>query len=211
MGHHKFFPDLYSSFEELAHREEEERDFSITQIFHHSPILIVAPHGGLIEGGTSEIADGIVDGRLNGYFFNGLTYKSTFDQLYKGREGGTARRMHLKSTRPQGERLDEALDHAELVVGVHGWWVPSEDLYIGGTQRQVMEALHASLRTEGFSARYATESGFDIRGIHPKNFINRNQQGVQIELCYGLRKKLKTDAAALELFSKTIREVLLEF
>ena len=52
-------PDKYASFALLAEAETEGTDYRIHTAPQPSPIVIIAPHGGAIEPGTSEIAAAI--------------------------------------------------------------------------------------------------------------------------------------------------------
>ncbi|MGA9599177.1 MAG: poly-gamma-glutamate hydrolase family protein [Methylocystis sp.] len=49
-------PDLYNSFAELAAAETEGVHYQIRVIERASKIVVVAPHGGKIEPGSSETA-----------------------------------------------------------------------------------------------------------------------------------------------------------
>ena len=53
--------DKYSSFAEMLKHETEGRDFTVSQEIRGSSVAIVAPHGGGIEPGTSELAAAIAD------------------------------------------------------------------------------------------------------------------------------------------------------
>ena len=48
-------PDTYASFSQLSARKREGHDYLITISRRDSPIAVIAPHGGGIEPGISEI------------------------------------------------------------------------------------------------------------------------------------------------------------
>jgi hypothetical protein len=63
----------YGSYAELARCELQGSDYRITACARpQSPVLIVAPHGGLIEIGTSEIAAAVAGDDYNLFSFEGL-------------------------------------------------------------------------------------------------------------------------------------------
>jgi len=51
--------DKYASFQILASMERENDDFRIRPVGRRAATVVVAPHGGSIEPGTSEIAEAI--------------------------------------------------------------------------------------------------------------------------------------------------------
>lgn len=51
--------DKYGSFQELAAGERCGVDFSIYAVRRDSPVAIIAPHGGMIDPGTSDLARAI--------------------------------------------------------------------------------------------------------------------------------------------------------
>ena len=67
--------DTYKDFESLSAVEKEGKDFRIWSNNIKSPIAIVAPHGGGIEPGTSEIAKSIDEDDFACYLFEGIKSK----------------------------------------------------------------------------------------------------------------------------------------
>jgi phage replication-related protein YjqB (UPF0714/DUF867 family) len=66
------FQDKYRSFAELRESECEGIDFRICITDRAEPVAIIAPHGGKIESGTSEIATAIAGDCYSLYCFEGL-------------------------------------------------------------------------------------------------------------------------------------------
>ena len=63
----------YASFAELALHEADGRDFRVVRIDRPgSTVAILAPHGGRIEAGTSEIAELIAGTEHSLFCFEGL-------------------------------------------------------------------------------------------------------------------------------------------
>jgi len=188
--------DIYKSFSELQQGEQEGIDYTVDCKKGIYPVTIVAPHGGLIEPGTSNIAWGIVDGVFNGYRFNGNTPR------------GEQWRLHVKATNFDDERMLELIDASDFCLAVHGWVENSNAVYVGGRNEEIRHRMLIRLQQQGYDARDAIGSRYDIRGISPKNFINR-VEGLQLELCKGLSQKLQ-DENELEKFSGIVRRVLLD-
>ena len=109
--------DTYNSFANLAKHAEEGRDFKVRTQERLGTTVIIAPHGGGIEPGTSEIAEAIAGNDLSLYLFEGIRDENN-------------RELHITSTRfdeplwggaPAGGNAHDRLDHRsalELVGGV---------------------------------------------------------------------------------------------
>ena len=65
-------PDKYSSFAVLARHQIEGQDYRILFRKRNGARVIIAPHGGGIEPGTTEIADAIAGNDLSFYAFEGI-------------------------------------------------------------------------------------------------------------------------------------------
>ena len=163
----------YKSYHELKQYEREGKDYRFEFRTGTSSLAILAPHGGDIEPGTSEIADALA-GDVHGFYtFEGI--KSQSNQL-----------LHITSSHfdePTG--LDVAC-RAETVVTVHGCKGEDRVVYVGG-------------RDEGLKARVVCELGscdFSVResrrfpGMRQTNLCNRGRsgKGLQVEISFGLRK-----------------------
>src|SRR5580693_5386201 len=64
--------DRYKSFVELAGNEKENSDFRVRSRACRGTPAVIAPHGGGIEPGTSELADSIAGADLSFYAFEGI-------------------------------------------------------------------------------------------------------------------------------------------
>lgn len=78
--------DKYPDFDTLSRNERAGVDFRILVRRAMSAFALVAPHGGGIEPGTSEIADGIAALEWSLYAFEGLKPSGNAD-------------LHITSTR----------------------------------------------------------------------------------------------------------------
>ncbi|MFA1628164.1 poly-gamma-glutamate hydrolase family protein [Rhizobium mongolense] len=70
--------DRYRSFEDLEQHEEASA-FRIEAIKRPSSVCVIAPHGGKIERGTSELARAVAGTELSYYLFEGLKPKGNRD------------------------------------------------------------------------------------------------------------------------------------
>ncbi len=73
----------YGSYAELARHEVEGRDYRIrAHARPGSPVLVVAPHGGMIEVGTSEIAHVVAGREFSLFSFEGVKPYGTNRDLH---------------------------------------------------------------------------------------------------------------------------------
>jgi len=169
--------DKYANYDELKQHEKEGEDYVILLRENNSRIAVIATHGGGIEPGTVDIADGVASREHNFYAFKGIK-----------RKGNAV--LHITSNRfdePKGVRLAE---NAELVVSIHGYQGEDEVVFIGGKNQDLKEKIRYALNEAGFHAEISTKTG--LQGRHPENICNRcrNGEGVQLEISRGLRDRM---------------------
>jgi phage replication-related protein YjqB (UPF0714/DUF867 family) len=167
-------PDRYAAFAELESAEAEGHDFRVLVFQRNSAVAIVAPHGGNIEPGTSEIALAIAGTDLSCYVFEGLKYYGN-------------KALHITSSRFDEPRCLSLVSGAQTALTVHGESGDSQNIFLGGLDTGLRDRLAASLTAGGFSvARHAKPT---MQGVHPSNICNRGQSGcgVQLEIARGLR------------------------
>jgi phage replication-related protein YjqB (UPF0714/DUF867 family) len=191
--------DLYDCFAALAENETEEIHYRIRATMKPSPVVIVAPHGGWIERGTSEIAAEIAGDKFSLYCFESLERRS------KGAG------LHITSTRfdePQAVRLVEA---SEVAVGVHGRKNRDDEMsvWVGGLNECLRDAIRDSLEQSGFKAK-AIGDGHRLSGRDATNICNRGRRGagVQLELPLALRLRIISDDPLRQDFGAAIREAI---
>lgn len=168
--------DRYESFSDLAAAEREGRDYSRQWVDRASDVVVIAPHGGGIEQGTSEIAEAVAGEAFSFYCFKGM--KRTGNE-----------RLHIASTRfdePTGLAL---VERSRVVVAIHGLQGADETVYVGGLHQELQARLLDALYQAGFEAR---EGRSPRAGTCPANACNRGSagQGVQLELTRGLRRTM---------------------
>jgi phage replication-related protein YjqB (UPF0714/DUF867 family) len=164
----------YGSFAELARHEIEGKDYRVEVLERaQASVLVVAPHGGMIEAGTSQIAASIAGADFQLFCFEGL------------KPYGENRALHITSHRFDHPRCLELATRSALVLSVHGCLGESR-LHVGGLDLETAGCISQALAAAGFdvewpSARYP--------GRHPSNICNRGMsgKGVQLEITYDLR------------------------
>ncbi len=184
----------YRSFRELQHSEQEGRDYRILRRSAKTTLIgVMAPHGGWIEPGTTELAAAVA-GRDHGFYsFCGLKRRRNLD-------------LHLPSHLFDERRaLDWACRH-RLVLTVHGCRGEGQSIGVGGLE----DCLGARLKRDLAQAGFALQPRSCFPGRHPLNLCNRgfSRRGVQLELSSGLRKALCSEAALFERFVSVVRDRL---
>ncbi len=165
----------YQSFSELCQNEHE---YEITfRLARDSTIAIIAPHGGGIEPGTSELARAIAGSEYTFYAFIGLKKEGNSD-------------LHLPSGKfdePVGCRI---VANSETTIAIHGCSGDSEVVYLGGLDIDLKLKIKKRLQ-ESFLVRDHP----DFPGTDSLNICNQNLKnaGVQIEISTGLRRKMFED------------------
>ncbi len=166
----------YASFAELAAHEREGRDYRWWARLRDSELIVIAPHGGAIEPGTSEIADAIAGEEFSVYCFEGMKPHGN-------------RSLHIRSTRFDEPHGVDLVTSCRMVVAIHGCagWTPI--LWIGGRHIALATTLIAALNAADFKARTAKRS---LAASSPDNVCNRGVlgRGVQIEVSAALRHDL---------------------
>jgi phage replication-related protein YjqB (UPF0714/DUF867 family) len=194
----------YKSFAELRTFESEGSSYSVTTMNRGSAFAIVAPHGGGIEPGTSEIAKGIAGAVFSYYTFDGLR-----------QEGNEL--LHITSTLFDEPKCLHLISHSDAVVAIHGCGGDQTCIFVGGLFDGLKTRLLNSLATAAFDARLA---GADYAGNQVQNICNRGRlgKGVQLEISAGLRRIMfgkldrqgrKITTAVFKRFVASIHEELL--
>jgi phage replication-related protein YjqB (UPF0714/DUF867 family) len=169
--------DAYRNFAELSKAEREDVDFRILAVKRKgSGTVIVAPHGGAIEPGTSEVAKEVAGDDLSLAVFEGIKP-----------EGGN-KCLHLTSTTFDEPRCVELVLEADAVVAIHGEASAEPSVFLGGRDDKLGAQLTAVLERHGFAVK--THRNSDLHGVAATNICNRGRcgAGVQLELSYGLRR-----------------------
>jgi phage replication-related protein YjqB (UPF0714/DUF867 family) len=141
-----------------------------------SDIAVIAPHAGLIEPLTGELAEAIAASDHLFYRFSGRAHQNN-------------RRLHVTSTHFSEPVLTRVLLGASVALTVHGCRQPMAPVtHLGGNNVRLRNRLERSLLHAGFQVDRAQPP---LAGRHPHNLVNRTMQGgVQLEISRVQRREL---------------------
>jgi len=166
-------PDKYSNFADLARMEVG--NFSFRHKHRRGANTIIAPHGGGIEPGTSELAEAIARDDFSLYTFDGKKTSGNGD-------------LHLKRTRFDEPECLELLAKSPTCIAIHGEGSAKEVVFLGGLDHVAADRIRVSLESRGF--KVDIHENPRLQGTDPANICNRGTTGcgVQLELSEGLRR-----------------------
>ena len=171
--------DKYPNFATLEQHERSGIDYTVVIRRAEPAFAIVAPHGGGIEPGTSEIADAIASQRWSFYTFEGLK-----------RSGNGV--LHITSTHFDEPMCLILLGDTSRVVTIHGEESDDdgEGVFLGGLDVELGTSIGALLMAQGFDVRKHPDC--NLQGLEPQNICNRGTAGVgvQLELSRAVRETL---------------------
>ena len=188
--------DQYSSFKELYVVERDGTDYQRQAVKRASDCLIMAPHGGRIEPGTSELAKAVANEDHSLYLFEGIRKRPHSD-------------LHVTSHKYDDEEAVEIVSEHAVVVAFHGRkdGNDSSTVHVGGLDTATRDAIIHELGLEDFDA--AVGSG-ELAGEHKNNICNRGNRsmGVQLEIPKSLRDDLISKPDRLAKFSRAVRKAI---
>ena len=166
--------DRYASIAELVKSERRDIDFRIRQSNRPGTIAVIAPHGGGIEPGTSEIAEAIAGAKYSFYAFEGIRAKGNRD-------------LHVTSVRFDEPECVALVAASSRAIAIHGEGSTDPFVHLGGRDEETVDRLRICLERGGF--RVGRDSRPGLSGRDPANICNRTLRGigVQLELSLGLR------------------------
>jgi phage replication-related protein YjqB (UPF0714/DUF867 family) len=198
--------DTYLYFAELERSERAGIDYGIRLRRAKPEFAIVAPHGGGIEPGTSEIADAIAGEQWSFYTLEGL--KSSGNAV-----------LHITSTRFDEPMCLTLVGRSSVVLTVHGEESGGPDgvVFIGGRDTALGASVRNELTEDGFLVREHEDP--NLQGTDPKNICNRGTSGagVQLELSRSVRESMfesltkkgrERPTERFDVFVKAVRRVL---
>ncbi|ARG65664.1 poly-gamma-glutamate hydrolase family protein [Staphylococcus epidermidis] len=167
--------DKYQSMTQLEKETTEGVDWRKDTKNTGNQVLIVAPHGGSIEQGTTELTKALADkGNYDYYSFEGIRPKNNSE-------------LHVTSTHYDDPTLNQMIKNRTATISIHGASGTEEIIYLGGPRSDLRNAIEKQLVGCGFTVKVPPEY---LGGQNNKNFINKedNNTGVQLELTTALRK-----------------------
>ena len=194
----------YANFAALSAAEKEHKDFRVRIAGRNGSTVIIAPHGGGIEPGTSEIAAAIAGPDLLVADFAGI--KSKGNKI-----------LHITGTRFDEPRCIALVEATDQVIAIHGEGSEQPVVYLGGRDLKLGARVRKALEKAGFTVKRHPDP--DLQGLAERNICSRNRkgEGVQLELSRGLGEKFfqSLDAPArkhskpqLTRFANAVREAL---
>jgi phage replication-related protein YjqB (UPF0714/DUF867 family) len=166
--------DKYASFDDLR-AAEAPGTFSIFARESHATFAVMAPHGGRIEPGTSEIARAIAGDDLALYVFDAIKAKGNKD-------------LHITSSRFDEPNCVHMLGTVQTVLAIHGEKSDTDTVFVGGRHPGFPSILRAELAPLGFNVE--EHKNPRLQGRDAMNICNRgvSGRGMQLELARGLRQ-----------------------
>lgn len=166
----------YGSFAELSAVERIEHSYRFHIRNRGTNWVVIAPHGGGIEPGTTEIATAIAGRSYSLYTFDGIRPRGN-DVL------------HIASTLFDEPRCLNLVRASASVLAIHGCNDPEQVVQVGGLDIDWGDKIIVSLQNAGFHAVRATAR---FSATQPENICNRGMsgRGVQIEISDGLRSSM---------------------
>lgn len=185
--------DKYKTFAELKLNEPAEA-YKIEIQHRNTLIAFIAPHGGKIEPGTSEISKQLAREYYSIYLFEGCKQINNRD-------------LHITSSNFDEPQALELAQSAELVVTVHGRVGDEMLVEVGGLATLLVKDLISSFNANGFNAIQPKDT---LTGTDRDNICNkgRSGKGLQLEISRGLRDRLCTDQKMMQLFSSAVLAAL---
>jgi phage replication-related protein YjqB (UPF0714/DUF867 family) len=171
--------DKYPDFEALSRNETSGIDFRILVRRARAALAVVAPHGGGIEPGTSEIADAVAAEELSFYAFEGLKSRGNAD-------------LHITSTHFNEPLCLTVVTQSEVVLTLHGEdsAADGDGVFLGGLDDDLGTRVRMALEAANFNVRRHPDSR--LQGLEPENVCNRGTsgRGVQLELSRTVREQM---------------------
>jgi phage replication-related protein YjqB (UPF0714/DUF867 family) len=183
--------DKYANYSELIQHEVNGTDFRIVTNQVNSSVTIIAPHAGLIEIGTSEIARAVAGNSFNLYLFEGLKNNNNFS-------------LHITSDHFDEPQAMKIMTPSELGISIHGYKDDmNEAVLVGGRNKFVAASIVSALHGIGIAVEFPS---IRFKGESLDNIVNRaRKHGVQLEISSRLRKALISDPQKLQQFANAIR------
>lgn len=168
--------DIYRSFAELTQQQRENQDWRRILERQSAAVALIAPHGGGIEAGTSEIATAIAGREFSLYCFEGIKVHGN-------------RVLHISSHLFDDPMCLDLLRSTRIAITIHGCADSADVVYVGGLHKELRAAAFKSLSDAGFRA---VDDCTNHDGNDPMNICNRchGGKGVQLELSRGIRARM---------------------
>ena len=165
----------YKGFADLAKHQVRDKDYKILTLSRPaSRVAVIAPHGGAIERGTSQIARALAADDYHLYIFEGIRTSNNYEAL------------HLTSHLFDEPECLAIIERCPIVVAIHGCNGTDERVLLGGLNTTLKNHLAEAIRCVGVIAETA---GHAFPAMDTNNICNRGLTGagVQLEFSAALR------------------------
>jgi phage replication-related protein YjqB (UPF0714/DUF867 family) len=173
----------YDNYRELSENETKGKDYRIHFTRGESGIVVMAPHGGGIEPGTTEIADALAGMEHSFYSFDGVKKRGNWN-------------LHITSRQFDEPIGIDIAKNSPTIVTVHGCKKKENVVYIGGRDNLLKEKIIKATKLAGFAIKESSR----FPGINELNICNRSRtgRGVQLEISMGLRRAMFQDISRMK-------------
>lgn len=160
---------MYANFAELQADTVAEVDYHIEGTKRNSNILMMTPHGGGIEVGTSELVLFAANGIFSEYVFEGWRTSNNRD-------------LHITSTNFDEPLCLDIVGASEHIVAFHGYSdTLNKHTLIGGLDTNKKQSCYDALTAAGFSCEIVPVGGY-LAGSDPNNICNKGTRGMGLQL-----------------------------
>lgn len=196
----------FDGFTALAKRYTNGKDHRIVQKDRGGKFLILAPHGGGIEPGTSELAKAIAGEDLSLNLFEGV--RSSKNEV-----------LHLTSIHFDEPQCVNLIQKFPKAIAIHGCNDQESVIYVGGLDPDLRNKFVEDLSAKGYLIKISSEG---LAGVFPTNICNRTQtgRGVQLEFSIGIRREFfknwrtrigrRTTTQAMQNIVADIRSIIMD-
>ncbi|MFH0068472.1 poly-gamma-glutamate hydrolase family protein [Peribacillus sp. NPDC056705] len=163
--------DIYANFNELKANTVVEIDYHIEATKRNSNILMMTPHGGGIEIGTSELVLFSANGIFSEYAFEGWRTSNNHE-------------LHITSTNFDEPICLDMVGETEHIIAFHGYSdTVNKHTMIGGRDSNAKQSAFEALTAAGFSCEIVPVGGY-LAGSDPDNICNKGtkRMGLQLEI-----------------------------
>lgn len=192
--------DTYKNFEELR-RAESTASYKIETLKRNADVLVLAPHGGFIEYGTSEIARSLAQNTWSYYSFMGL--------LKSGN-----RRLHITSSHFNEPRALLMAAENKVCITIHGYKARANgaNICFGGLNDILKNKIHQKLVSERIQNFKDPNACGRFYGTDKSNIVNQcSLKGVQLEMSQQFRRLLLKDSQLQQRFQQSIHTVVEQY
>ncbi len=182
---------FYRGFADLKKHQVRGKDYKIEVLRRPtSRVAVIAPHGGLIEPRTSEIARAIAADDFHLYLFEGIRPSNNYATL------------HLTSHLFDEPGCLALIRQCPVVVAIHGCKGMDERVLIGGLNIRLKKQLAAALNDAGVTAH---TDGHAFPAEDADNICNRGLTGSGVQLEFSIRLRgSASEACAISAIRKVL-------